>query len=99
MRLIYICFAAISVTAAGHSQTPTIADGGVANAASFDRGTGVAPGSMVAIYGSSLATALARSDSVPMSTSVSDVAVTFNGIAAPVQLVSPDRKSTRLNSS
>ena len=90
MRLIYICFAAISVTAAAHAQTPTIADGGVVNAASFDRGTGVAPGSMVAIYGSSLATALARSDSVPMSTSVSDVAVTFNGIAAPVQLVSPN---------
>jgi len=72
---------------AARAQTPVVADGGVANAATMERGTGVAPGAMVTIFGSSLASGLARQDSVPLSGSIGDVSVTFNGVAAPLQFV------------
>jgi uncharacterized protein (TIGR03437 family) len=88
MKLFSFCIAALSCVAAAHAQSPVVSDGGVVNAASFERGTGVAPGSMISIYGSSLASGLARMDTVPLSTTIADVSVTFNGVAAPLQFVS-----------
>ena len=70
------------------AQTPAISSGGIVNAASFDPGKPVAPGSLVAIFGNQLAPGLAQADSVPLSTSLSNVSVSFNGVAAPLDFVS-----------
>ena len=88
MKPFGVCIAALCCLAAAQAQTPVVSDGGVANSASFERGGGVAPGSMVSIFGTSLASGLARLDTVPLSAAIGDVSVTFNGIAAPLQFVS-----------
>lgn len=68
------------------AQTPVIAPGGVLNGASFDKsGQPVPAGALVSIFGSNLAAASASADSVPLSTSLSNVTVTFNGVAAPLK--------------
>jgi uncharacterized protein (TIGR03437 family) len=90
MRLASLFITVFWCFAAAQAQTPVVSDGGVANAASFERGAGVAPGSMVSIFGSNLAAGLARLDSVPLSTTIADVSVTINGVAAPLQFVSED---------
>ena len=88
MRSALLCAAAVLCFSAAQAQVPVVEDSGVANAASFERGAGVAPGSMVMIFGSNLASSLSRMDTVPLSTTIGDVSVTFNGIAAPMQFVS-----------
>jgi uncharacterized protein (TIGR03437 family) len=77
--------AAASVSA----QTPVIAPGGVLNGASFDKTANapVAPGSLISIFGSNLAAASANADSIPLSTQLSSVTVTFNGVLAPMLAV------------
>jgi len=65
-----------------------VTPGGVVNAASFVNGQPVAPGSIVAIFGTQLASQLALADSVPLATSLAGVSVTFNNIKAPLQFVS-----------
>lgn len=68
------------------AQTPVIAPGGVLNGASFDKtGQPIPPGALVSIFGTDLSAATASADSVPLSTSLSNVTVTFNGIAAPMK--------------
>jgi uncharacterized protein (TIGR03437 family) len=68
------------------AQTPVIAPGGVLNGASFDKtGQPIPPGALVSIFGTNLAAASASADSVPLSTTLSNVSVTFNGIAAPLK--------------
>jgi uncharacterized protein (TIGR03437 family) len=76
------------VTQALQAQTPAVSSGGVVNAASFEAGKPVAPGALVAIFGTQLAPGLALADSVPLSTSLANVSVTFNGVAAPLDFVS-----------
>jgi uncharacterized protein (TIGR03437 family) len=49
----------------------------------------VSPGYLVAIFGTELASQLTVAGSVPLSTSIADVGVDFNGTAAPIQFVSP----------
>jgi uncharacterized protein (TIGR03437 family) len=80
--------------AAGLQAQPSIATGGVLNGASFAKnssglGSPVAPGSLVAIFGSFSGASLATADSVPFSTALGNVSVTFNGVPAPLELVSP----------
>jgi len=70
------------------AQTPQVVDGGVLNGASFAKGQPVAPGSLVSIFGSDLASSTAQYDSVPVSTTLEDVSVKFNNTAAPLTLVS-----------
>jgi len=62
----------------------------VLNAASFARDQGVAPGSLVSIFGTNLATSLAQADSIPLSTSLGAVTVMFNNIPAPLLFVNHD---------
>ena len=72
-------------------QTPAVADGGVLNGASFVKGQAVAPGSLVSIFGTNLASANALANSIPLSTTLSNsVTVTFNGVAAPLSGVFHD---------
>jgi uncharacterized protein (TIGR03437 family) len=62
---------------------------GIFNPASVTQGGVVAPGSLVSIFGGSLAGSLASADSVALSTTLGDVtAVNVNGIAAPLVMVS-----------
>lgn len=73
------------------AQTPSVAAGGVLNGASFERNQAVAPGSLVSIFGSNLAAGLAQNDTVPLSTTLSNVAVTMNGIPAGLYFVSTEQ--------
>jgi uncharacterized protein (TIGR03437 family) len=74
---------------AAFAQTPSIANGGILNAASFDRTQPVSPGSLISIFGSSLAAATANADSIPLSTVLGNVKVTVNGTDAPMLGVFP----------
>jgi uncharacterized protein (TIGR03437 family) len=79
--------AILSLTAAAWAQ-PAVFTGGVVNGASFAKGQAVAPGSLVSIFGTNLSTTSAAASSVPLSTSLGGVSVTFNNIPAPLILVS-----------
>ena len=76
-------------SAAAFAQTPSIADGGILNGASFVKGQPVTVGSLVSIFGSNLATGLLQADTIPLSTSLGGVTVQFvnGGTAAAAPLV------------
>jgi uncharacterized protein (TIGR03437 family) len=62
---------------------------GVVNPAAVNQNNVIAPGSLVSIFGGSLAGSLASADSATLSSALGDVsAVRFNGIAAPLVMVS-----------
>ena len=89
IRLLIILMAAAGL---GSAQTPTIRDTqGILNAASFT--TPVAPGALLSIFGTSLATSMASADTIPLSTSLGGVTVQFvqgsNSYAAPLLFVFP----------
>jgi uncharacterized protein (TIGR03437 family) len=76
------------------AQPPSVATGGVVNSASFAKdasghGAAVAPGSLVSIFGAFPGGLMAAADTVPISTSLGGVTVTFNGVNAPVLAVGP----------
>jgi uncharacterized protein (TIGR03437 family) len=75
------------VASAAWAQTPVVANGGVLNGASFAHNQAVAPGSLVSIFGTDLASSLAQADSIPLSTSLGGVSVTFNNVPAPMYFV------------
>src|SRR5580698_2910605 len=79
--------AAFAMSLAAYAQ-PSVASGGVLNGASFATGQPVAPGSLVSIFGTNLASTSSAATSVPLSTSLGGVKVTFNNIAAPLNYVS-----------
>jgi uncharacterized protein (TIGR03437 family) len=81
-------------TAAVFAQTPVVTTGGVINAANGI--SPVTPGSLVSIYGSNLAAGLAQADTIPLSTTLGSVSVTFNGIAAPLLFVSGGQINAQL---
>ena len=88
------------VSTAFAQPTPSVTENGVLNAASYARtgeaGFAVAPGSLVAIFGSDLASSLTSASSVPLSTSLAGVSVSFNNTAAPLQFVSPGQINAQL---
>ena len=86
--LFSVAAAAFTITALALAQTPVISNNGVLNGASFAVGQPVAPGSLVSIFGTELASSLALNDTVPLSTSLSSVSVTFNGVPAGLYFVS-----------
>ncbi|HEY2015350.1 MAG TPA: hypothetical protein VGH38_17720, partial [Bryobacteraceae bacterium] len=73
------------------AQPPTIdLTRGALNSASFSPGQAVAPGSLVSIFGTNFATANTTASSIPLPTSLANVSVTFNGVAAPLSGVFHD---------
>jgi uncharacterized protein (TIGR03437 family) len=87
----------IGASNSGPAPVPT----GVVNAASFAKssigtGSAVAPGSLVQIY-TSLAGAVAASTGAPFPATLGNVSVTFNGVAAPIQSVSPSGPYPSIN--
>src|SRR5579864_9599335 len=99
---LFLLFLAVSYVV--FAQPPTVADGGVLNGASFVKGQPVTVGSLVSIFGTNLASAMAQADTIPLSNSLGGVSVQFvNGgttLNAPMLFVSgsqvnaqvPDRK-------
>jgi uncharacterized protein (TIGR03437 family) len=80
-----------SLTSASRAQAPQVSNNGVVNGASFDSTIPVAPGSLVSIFGTSLAAKIATADSIPLATSRAEAdvqSVTFNNIPAPLLYVS-----------
>jgi uncharacterized protein (TIGR03437 family) len=70
---------------------------GVVNGASFaGLPYPLAPGAIVSLFGSNLATREARATTFPLPTKLDDVTVTVNGTAAPLYFVSPTQASIQL---
>jgi uncharacterized protein (TIGR03437 family) len=85
---------------AASAQTPTVNENGVLNSASYvtpgQPGNAVAPGALVAIFGSDLAGGLTQAGSIPLSTQLADVTVRFNNTPAPLMFVSPNQVNAQL---
>lgn len=81
------------VCAAGQ---PAVSNGGVLNAGSYAVGQAVAPGSLVAIFGTSLSTATVSGDTIPLSNVINGTSVTFNGIPAPLLFVSTGQVNAQM---
>jgi len=76
MRInVFVIF--LLASALAFAQAPSIADGGVLNGASFVKGQPVTVGSLVSIFGTNLASGLAQSDTIPLSTQLGGVTVQF----------------------
>ena len=91
MRIqVFFLFLAMSCLAL--AQPPSIANGGVLNGASFATGQPITAGSLVSIFGSNLASAMAQADTIPLSTNLGGVTVQWaNGgttMNAPLVYVS-----------
>ena len=77
MKTSMLFLAVLAGAVCGSAQTPVVLEGGVVNGASFGKGQPVSPGSLVSIFGSGLVSKLASSDTIPLSTDLSGVTVTF----------------------
>jgi len=76
-------------------QTPVVTTGGVVNGASFVSGQPITGGSLVSIFGSNFASAIAGADSIPLSFSLGGVTVRFvngnNSTPAPLLFVNSNQ--------
>lgn len=70
------------------TAVPSVADGGVVNGASFAAGP-VAPGSLIAIYGSDLAMTTQVVSATPLPTALAGATIKINDTSAPVFFASP----------
>ena len=74
MRIqVFLLFLAMSCVA--FAQPPSIANGGVLNGASFATGQPITAGSLVTIFGTNLASAMAQADTIPLSNNLGGVTV------------------------
>lgn len=89
-----LLFAVVCIPA--FSQTPSISKGGVVDAASFAASRPVSAGNIVAIFGTNLAASLALADSVPLSSNLGNVTVSFNGINGALQFVAPGQINAQI---
>ncbi len=87
VRLVKLSLAVLVCLSSALAQ-PVVSNGGVINAASYAVGQPVAPGGLVAIFGTSLSTATVSGDTIPLSDQINNTSVTFNGIQAPLLFVS-----------
>jgi uncharacterized protein (TIGR03437 family) len=89
-RLLTLSGCWVLICSAVLAQTPTIQPNGVVNAAGSR--SVIAPGSLISIFGSGLASGLSVSNSVPVSSKLGDVdSVMIGGTAAPLVFVSDSR--------
>jgi uncharacterized protein (TIGR03437 family) len=68
---------------------PAINPGGTVNGASFAGGMPVTPGSIVSLFGATLAFEVAAAARLPLPNELADTSVRLNGIDAPLFFVSP----------
>ena len=89
MRLTALGIGLLLAASLASAQGPAVNAGGVLNTGSYST-PGVAPGSIVSIFGTNLASKLALASTIPLSTSLGDVtSVTFNNIPATLYYVGP----------
>jgi uncharacterized protein (TIGR03437 family) len=87
-RLLLLCGCTLVFSLAANAQMPVVSTGGVVSAAGLGNTTSIAPGSLISIFGTNLASGLAQASSATLSTSLGDVnSVMINGVAAPLQFV------------
>ncbi len=70
------------------TPSPILPANSSVNGASFQSGLAVAPGAIIAIFGTNLAGATTGASSVPLPTTLGDTSVLINGVAAPLFFVS-----------
>ncbi len=70
---------------------PVVNRNGLVNGASFSQAAVVSPGSIVSLFGVSLAPGIAVASSLPLPTTLSGIQVLVNGTAAPLFFVSPSQ--------
>lgn len=92
----YVLLGLVNILTLSALAQPAIVNGGVVNGASFAQGQAVAPGSLVSIFGTGLASGLAVADSIPLSNSINGVTVTFNNTPAPLLFVSGGQINAQL---
>ena len=96
MRFLSLIAGGLALLSLAYAQTPAVNPGGVVNAGSY-AAEGVAPGSIVSIFGTNLAGSLAVASTIPLSTTLGDVtSVTFNDIPAPFYFVSGGQINAQL---
>ena len=81
------------------SAVPYIAPAGIANAVGVTPSSAVAPGSLISIFGQSLAPAVQLGPANPLSQSIGGVSVTVNNMILPLMFVSPQQINAQLPSS
>jgi uncharacterized protein (TIGR03437 family) len=75
---------------------PFLAQNGTANAFFTQLGGGLAPGTIIDIYGSNLASGTAQALSAPLSTTLGQTSVLIGGIAAPLFYVAPGQINAQI---
>jgi uncharacterized protein (TIGR03437 family) len=68
----------------GNPAAPAVYAGGVVNAASFDKSGVLAPGSIVSVFGTSLASSTAGAAMLPLPLSLGGASLTIGGIPVPL---------------
>jgi uncharacterized protein (TIGR03437 family) len=96
MRSVKLTIVLSAICGSLFAQGPAVATGGVIDAATFVKGQAVAPGSLVSIFGSGFASALAAADTVPLSVSLNGTSVSFNGVLAGLDFVSSGQINAQL---
>jgi minor extracellular serine protease Vpr len=101
MKHFGVVFLLVSLTAISvFAQGPVVGQGGIVNGASFSLDQPdkrVAPGSLISIFGTNLASGPAMADSIPISTSLGDIeSVTINGLDAPILAANPGQINVQL---
>jgi uncharacterized protein (TIGR03437 family) len=95
MRSVGMVLGMLVCVSLAHAQ-PAVGAGGVVNDGSYSS-QGVAPGSIVAIFGTDLATTIPQPNTIPLSTTWSDVmSVAFNNIPAGLFYVSAGQINAQL---
>jgi uncharacterized protein (TIGR03437 family) len=78
----------ILVGVSANPEQPFISAGGVLNAASFERGTPISPGSYVSIFGTKLASALQVAESLPLPMDLGETVALIAGRPLPLHFAS-----------
>jgi uncharacterized protein (TIGR03437 family) len=86
-------FAFLFLGAYGAYAAPSIA--GVVNAATFKLG-GIAPGTLISIFGAGFSTITMSASAVPLPTILSGTSVSINGVPSPLVFVSPGQINAQI---
>jgi uncharacterized protein (TIGR03437 family) len=96
MRSAVLVLGLAMLVSLARAQAPAVNAGGVVNNGNYSS-QGVAPGSIVAIFGSNLASKVAIGDTIPLSSALASVtSVTFNGVQAGLYFVGPTQMDAQL---
>ena len=71
-----------------NTEPPVLAAGGILNTASYQLQSPTAPGTLVAIFGSNLATQVSSATSLPLPTQLNDTEILMGGISMPLLFTS-----------